>query len=81
MGKRTKLLKLMGMAGTGMEIAQMGMRTLIINVFPFSHNSFSLQNLYFTSLIYNLLWYFAHFVVIWSFWCMLHNFLSRLKFK
>ena len=36
-GKGTKLFKLMGMERE-MGIAQMGMGTLIINVFPFSDN-------------------------------------------
>ena len=33
----TKVLKLIGMDGTGMWIGQIGMGTLIVIVFPFSH--------------------------------------------
>ena len=60
---------------TGMGIAQMRMGTLIINVFPlvtiFPSKSALIWS---TSLIFNFIWYFADFVVIWSFWCMLDNY-------
>ena len=38
----------------------------LVTIFP-PKSVFALINLQF-------MWYFAHFVIIWSFWCMLHNF-------